>query len=218
MTANDGTTEDASSDRTFSIVDIAGFTALTEVHGDVEAADLAERLEALARDALGPGDLVVKTLGDAVLLASLTPEAALSLVRQLLESCAAIDQFPLVRAGLHHGPSVARGNDFFGASVNLAARVAAQAAGLQVLATQTVAEAAKAAGHEVVELGSHRFRNVSDEIHLWEIVLFERPGEWVVDPVCRMAVNPQRAVAWVHDGDETFWFCSMDCLRRYTAS
>ena len=204
-------------ERTFSIVDIAGFTALTEVHGDIEAADVAGTLQSLAQAALGPSDVLVKTLGDAVLLASASPGDALRLVGLLLETCAGVKQFPLVRAGLHHGPSVRRGDDFFGASVNLAARVAAEAAASQVLATHDVAEAAKTRGHQVIDLGTRRLRNVSQAIQVWEIVLFDRPRNMAVDPVCRMVVDVDQAAAWVHVEDETYWFCSLDCLRHFAA-
>jgi class 3 adenylate cyclase len=55
---------------TFCFIDLAGFTALTEAHGDEDAADLATSFAVLARSALAPGDQLVKTIGDAVLLTS----------------------------------------------------------------------------------------------------------------------------------------------------
>lgn len=64
---------------TFAFVDLAGFTALTEAHGDLEAIGTVkafrERVEAL----LAPGDRLVKTIGDAVMLAFPTPRAAVLL-------------------------------------------------------------------------------------------------------------------------------------------
>ncbi|HZJ27962.1 MAG TPA: YHS domain-containing protein [Acidimicrobiia bacterium] len=56
-------------ERTFVIVDLAGFSAATEAHGDETAADLATQLTGLATEALGPRDQLVKSLGDAVLCA-----------------------------------------------------------------------------------------------------------------------------------------------------
>ena len=52
-------------ERTFAFVDLAGFTALTEAHGDEHAADLVERFTGMARAALGPDDRLVKSIGDA---------------------------------------------------------------------------------------------------------------------------------------------------------
>ena len=63
-------------ERTFSFVDLAGFTALTEAHGDLDAADLLGRFIGLARASLSAGDELVKSIGDAVMLASPGPAAA----------------------------------------------------------------------------------------------------------------------------------------------
>lgn len=126
--------------RTIAFVDLAGFTALTEVHGDEVAADVAERLTAQAVAALGPADRLVKTIGDAVMIESADPPSGIEVVRAILDRCHAATGCPLARAGLHHGPVVRRGDDLFGNTVNLAARVAGQATGGQVLSTATVAE------------------------------------------------------------------------------
>lgn len=54
---------------TFLFADIAGFTALTEAHGDEDAADLALEFCQRVRDRLAPSDgEVVKTIGDALMI------------------------------------------------------------------------------------------------------------------------------------------------------
>jgi len=57
---------------TFCFVDVAGFSALTEAHGDTAAADLLERFTALANGALGDEGRLVKTIGDAVLVTTVS--------------------------------------------------------------------------------------------------------------------------------------------------
>lgn len=57
--------------------DLSGFTALTETHGDFDAAQIAERFYALAQAALSGDARPVKTIGDAV-----TPALALARKRQ----------------------------------------------------------------------------------------------------------------------------------------
>jgi class 3 adenylate cyclase len=57
---------------TFLFADLAGFTALTEAHGDLDAADIAARLHALARECLEGESHLVKTMGDGVLIAAPT--------------------------------------------------------------------------------------------------------------------------------------------------
>jgi class 3 adenylate cyclase/YHS domain-containing protein len=203
---------------TFALVDLAGFTALTEAHGDDRAADLATSFADLARSELGPGDRLVKTIGDAVLLAAKGPEEGIELVRKLLEACHQQEDFPVTRAGLHHGPAVERGDDMYGAAVNLAARVAGQAAGGQVLATEQVAEVAARQGMAVTSLGEFRLRNVSDATELFEVDLLPVPQNASIDPVCRMRVEHHVAAGRLrHEGRE-YWFCSLDCAQRFAAS
>ena len=50
------------------------------------------------------------------------------------------DERPLPRIGIHYGETVYRDGDYYGREVNLAARVAARAAGGEVLVTRTVVE------------------------------------------------------------------------------
>ncbi|GAB6986855.1 adenylate/guanylate cyclase domain-containing protein [Nocardioides pyridinolyticus] len=128
---------------TVAIVDLAGYTALTETHGDEEPANLATTFADLARSCLLDGDRLIKPIGDAVLLASQDPRSGLALVDRLLAATCELDGFPLARAGLHHGPAVERDGDMFGAAVNLAARVAGQAAGGQTVVTTPIADAAR---------------------------------------------------------------------------
>lgn len=168
------------------MVDLAGYTALTEAHGDENAADLAVRFAELAVGEMGPGDRLVKTIGDAVLLASRGPDEGFGLVERLLRRCAATALFPIARAGLHHGPAVARGDDIFGTSVNLTARIAGEAAGGQVLATAEVAQAAERRGFPVSSTGSAALRNLADPVELFDIDIDLGRQRGGVDPVrCR---------------------------------
>lgn len=202
-------------ERTFSFVDLAGFTALTEAHGDTDAVGVLDRFEALVRAALSAGGELVKTMGDAAMLASPDPAAAIQTLERLWESCGEACGFPLPRAGAHHGRAVARAGDYLGASVNLAARVADQAGGGQVLATAGVAEAARLRGREVVGLGAHRLRNLPEPVELFEIRLGLAGQDRVVDPVCRMRVEADRAVGTLLHAGRRHWFCSVACLTAF---
>ncbi len=95
-------------DAAVAFADLAGFTALTEAHGDTAAADTAERLVAVAKLVLGAGDRLVNTLGDAVLLTSADALSGITLVQRLFDACEADARFPDVRVGLHYGPVIRR--------------------------------------------------------------------------------------------------------------
>ena len=127
---------------TFVFIDLAGFTALTEVHGDHDAADTIELFVDLVRESLGPEDRLVKTIGDAVMLTSPGPATAIGLTSRIIQSTHRERHFPQTRTGLNHGSAVERDGDYFGGAVNLAARVAAQAGADRTLATEEIAVAA----------------------------------------------------------------------------
>jgi adenylate cyclase len=107
---------------TFGFIDLAGFTALTEAHGDQEAVGLLDRFERLVDAALAGAGTRIKSIGDAVMLRFGDPASAVAGVARVFTGCADEPSFPLPRAGLHHGTAVPRDGDWFGATVNLAAR------------------------------------------------------------------------------------------------
>lgn len=200
---------------TFAFVDLAGFTALTEAHGDSEAAGLVDRFEALARSSLRDGDRLVKCMGDAVFLAFDAPGAALGAVGRLLQDCAAEPGFPLPRAGLHHGTAVDRGGDLVGSSVNLAARIAGQAHGAQVLGSVEVADIARERGIRVVELGAFDLRNITEPVTLYQLDLCPEVAGTAIDPVCRMQVGRADAAGRLRHSDTDYWFCSLSCVALF---
>lgn len=190
---------------------------MTELHGDEDAASVALKFAELARASLDDECRLVKTIGDAVMIVSVSPRAALSVALNLRDKAAAEPLFPLVRTGLHHGPVVERDGDFFGASVNLAARIAAHARAGQVLCSAEVAKAAEDAEDvEAVAIGEAGFKNVSMPVRLFEVVRRdeERRG-FVVDPVCRMRVEPSTSYGRIRADDEEHHFCSAACLSTY---
>ena len=205
-------------ERSFVIADLVGFTAAVDAHGDEVAVELAETLVRAADRALGPGDAVVKGMGDAVLVVSEGPRDAVGFVRRLFDEFAdEADQLPVLRAGAHHGSAIARGGDYFGAGVNVAARVADLSAGCQVLATGAIAEAARGLGVGVVDLGWYDLRNVSDPVHLFEIDCGHDVRGHTIDPVCQMRVERSGAAGSLRHGGRQLWFCSLECVGRFAA-
>jgi class 3 adenylate cyclase/YHS domain-containing protein len=203
---------------TFCFVDLAGFTALTETHGDRAAADLIDRFLDLVEASLDDVTRVVDTIGDAVLTISPRPENALEFLAALFPKAAAEPDFPILRAGLHHGEVVERTGRFFGTTLNLAARVAGQARGGQVLATATVVAAARDAGVEITALGAQMLRNLRDPVELFSLQLFGADPSSVLDPVCRMSIDKERAAGQLRFAGNDFWFCSLHCAGLFAAT
>ncbi len=204
---------------TFGFVDLAGFTALTEAQGDEDAADVAMRFAEITRASLGPGDRLVKTIGDAVLITCPDAAAGVALVERLLmESAAEGARFPALRAGLHHGEAVQRDGDVFGAAVNLAARVASEAHAGEVLGTLPIADAARASGIPVAELGIVPLKNVRGAIPLFSLALMVGTNDTPVDPVCKTPVDRRGAAGRLNYRGNEFWFCSLTCAAAFASN
>jgi adenylate cyclase len=198
--------------RAVLFVDLAGFTALTEAHGDLEAADVAARFFALARQCLAGGARVVKTLGDGVLVVAPDVGAAVATVLGLFDAIDREPAFPLARAGIHIGPVVERDDDVFGATVNLAARIAAHACAGEILCTRETAAAAAAPTERV---GVIRLRNIVAPVELFKLVLREAVA---VDPVCRMALSAGDVVVELTFEGCRVAFCSESCAEKFRAA
>lgn len=211
----DPRTDPVETEATFAFVDLSGFTALTEVHGDGHAAALVSRFMQLAEQACVGSARVVKGMGDAVMLVADAPADALATVVALVGSCAQEPLHPVMRAGIHHGAAVRIGDDYIGTTVNIAARLAAEARAGRLLADASLAETVTALGLPLQRLPARTLRNVSGSLDLVEVDLDDGDAQSVVDPICRMRLEPTAAAAWLRDGDQVHWFCSQDCASRY---
>ena len=112
-------------EHTFLFADLAGFTAMTEAHGDEPAADLAEEFSQLVRELLPTYDAhEVKLIGDAIMLRIPDPGNAVRLGLAIVCDVGLRHGSPTVRVGMHSGSAVKRSGDWYGSTVNIAARVA----------------------------------------------------------------------------------------------
>lgn len=208
-------------EHTFVFADLAGFTAMTEAMGDTPAADVAatfcEQIEAVAPEL---GVVPIKRIGDAVMLRSDHAEGAIRLGLHAAHAIGDSHYLPTVRVGMHTGPAVERGGDWFGGAVNLAARVSAAAGGSEVLLTEaTRAAAGEIEGIDLHERGRRELHNVRSPVSLYAAVPtgeHDRKG-LPIDPVCRMAVDPEHSAgSLTHDGTEHH-FCSLECVSKFAA-
>jgi len=203
---------------TFLFADIAGFTALTEAHGDEQAVQLVEDFAAAVQAELPRVDGEhVKTIGDALMLRIPDPVNAIRLGVWITRDAMGGHQAPSVRVGGNHGTAVERTGDYFGTTINVAARVSALARGGELLVTG--ATAALAAGLEGVlyeSRGRQALRNIAEPVEIFSVVpLDEGAGHFAVDPVCKMAVDPDRAVGRLMLDEEAFHFCSLSCAAAF---
>jgi class 3 adenylate cyclase len=119
--------------------DLSGFTALTQLLTPEELSLLLNEFNATVSDVVhADGGRVVKFIGDEVMWVSSTPEQLAKAAVDLVDHPKAREAQLQVRAGLAYGQVLAINGDYFGNTVNLAARLVAAAAPGQILATSAV--------------------------------------------------------------------------------
>jgi class 3 adenylate cyclase len=149
-------------------LDLVGYTRLTEEQGDAAAAALAESLAVLVdRSARDHGGVPVKWLGDGVMVHYRTPAGGVRSALELVEQLPAAG-LPPAHVGVAAGPVVVQGGDYFGRTVNLAARIAVRAGAGQVLVSRRVADSDPPAGVRFVELGELRLKGFARPVRLLE--------------------------------------------------
>jgi adenylate cyclase len=122
-----------------AFADLAGYTRLTEEVGEEEAVGAVERFVENVEHTLPDDARVIKTIGDEVMIVGSDPAA---LTDWAVGFQALQHARPLPRIGIHYGETLYRDGDYYGREVNLAARVAARAAGGEVIVTRSVVESA----------------------------------------------------------------------------
>jgi adenylate cyclase len=203
---------------TFLFADIAGFTALTEAHGDERALQLVEDFASAVQAELPhvAGEHV-KTIGDALMLRVPDPGDAVRLGLWITRNAMGGHQAPSVRVGCNHGSAVERDGDYFGATINVAARVSALAGGGEVLVTgHTAALAPDLEGVLYESRGRQVLRNVAEPVEIFAVVrVDENADHLAVDPVCQMAVDPDHAIGRLLVDEKTYHFCSLTCAGAF---
>jgi adenylate cyclase len=174
--------------------DISASTKMYEVLGNAEAQETVDRcLGMVKRVCEECGGRVVKTIGDEVMVAFVTPDSAaqaaiqiqLHVSKQRTSRGAPIT----MHVGFHSGPAIEDGGDVFGDSVNVAARMAAFAKGGQIFTSaQTVAELAPALRKRTRDQDAQTLKGKEQDIHLFELIWQEAEDELTM-------MSPRQAVA-----------------------
>jgi adenylate cyclase len=149
-----------------AFLDLTGFTSLTEDRGDAVAAELASRLGVLVDEtSRAHGGQAVKWLGDGVMFHFADPAAgvlcALDLVRRAPEAV----EVP-ARVGVNAGPVVFQDGDYFGRTVNVAARIADYARPGEVLVSRAVLEAGAPEELDYERIGEIPLKGVGAPVEL----------------------------------------------------
>src|SRR5438128_5018641 len=169
---------------TFMFTDLKGSTDLYERVGDLVAFDIVkEHFRILHEIIAAESGAVVKTVGDAVMATFPTPDRALAAALRIREGMRALNEerqseILLVKIGIHEGPCLAvtlnDRQDYFGQTVDIAARVQGLAVAHSILATGSVVDhpqASELLQADGIKPTARRLpvRGIADELAVYEI-------------------------------------------------
>jgi class 3 adenylate cyclase len=148
-------------------LDLTGFTELTQRLGDAAAADMLEKLNRIVhRIAIEHRGRPVKWLGDGVMLVFSDPPAGVAAAIQMVDALARAN-LPPAHVGLHVGPVVRQEGDYYGQTVNLAARIGDYARPGEVLVSRAVVDAAVGSPLSFDEVGPVSLKGVSGLVQIF---------------------------------------------------
>jgi class 3 adenylate cyclase/pimeloyl-ACP methyl ester carboxylesterase len=159
--------------RTILFSDIVGHTSMMQRLGDEAGRQVLREHERITRDALrAHGGSEVKAMGDGFMAsfssATRAIECAIGLQRAFEEH--GVSGQPIrVRVGLNAGEPIAEDDDLFGTAVILAARIAAQADGGEILVSEGVRQIVAGKQFLFSDRGATALRGFEDPVHVYEV-------------------------------------------------
>lgn len=177
---------------TVLFADLGGASELCEAIGDAAALEtIAGCLRAASQATAGTGGRVVKALGHGFMAVFSSPDAAATAAA---EAQGRVDTTPAVggvrlgmRIGFHHGAVLQQGDDVFGDTVNLAARLLALAKKGEIITSVSTASLLSP-GFRAMARNLHAIsvKGKSDEVDLAELV-------WRSDARTTIGAHPRAA-------------------------
>jgi len=170
---------------TFLFSDIEGSSQRWEQHREAMKAAVARQEQLMNAAITSQGGYVFKTFGDAFCAAFATAPQAVAAALEAQRALAKEDFSRVgglrVRMGLHTGYAEERNADYFGPAVNRVARLMSIGHGGQVLlsgSTRELAHGDLAAGVSLIDLGSHRLRDLTEPEEVWQLKIEGVPADF----------------------------------------
>jgi class 3 adenylate cyclase len=164
---------------TFLFTDLRGSTELYERVGDLVAYDLVRaHFQVLNEIVAAERGAVVKTIGDAVMATFPTPDRAMAAALKMRQAVKDLKGDLLLKIGIHEGPCLAVSlndrQDYFGRTVNIAARVQGLATSRSIFATRRVVSDSKASklleSNGIAATPEKRsLRGIANQVEIFEI-------------------------------------------------
>ena len=160
--------------RVILFTDLEKHTAMMQRLGDERGRAILREHEIITREALASyGGSEVKTMGDSFMAsfgsATRALECAIAIQKAFSDRNETADEPLRVRCGLSAGEPIAEDDDLFGSSVILAARIADQAKGGEIVLANVVRELAAGKGFLFSDRGEIALRGFEDPVRLYEL-------------------------------------------------
>jgi adenylate cyclase len=150
--------------------DLSGYTRLTEESGDEIAARVSLKLAELVNEiASRHRGAVVKMLGDGVHFHFRDPRDAVMASLEIVDTVHPA-RLPPAHVGVNAGPMIYDEGDYFGRTVNIAARIASQAGSDQVFVGEDVLPHLTPGGFRLVEVGGFELKGIARPLILYEAI------------------------------------------------
>jgi class 3 adenylate cyclase len=156
--------------RTLLFTDLESSTALTQSLGDAKAQDILNGHNEAVRTALSDhGGEEVKHTGDGIFAAFGSAVSAVEASLQIQQDLAGAEV--RVRIGLNAGEPIAQDDDYFGAAVQLAARVCDRAEPGQVLVAQVVRDLCRGKTFHFDDQGEATLKGFPEPVRLFVVAI-----------------------------------------------
>ena len=150
--------------------DLSGYTMLTEESGDEVAAQVSLKLAELVNEmASRHRGAVVKMLGDGVHFHFKDPSDAVMASLEIVDRVHP-EGLPPAHVGVNAGPMIYDEGDYFGRTVNIAARIASQAGPDQVFVGEDALRHITPSGFHLTEVGAFELKGITKPLVLYEAI------------------------------------------------
>jgi class 3 adenylate cyclase len=187
--------------------DIAGSTKLYDTLGDDQAKVMIDECLNLMRGIIARySGRVVKTIGDELMVVLPDADSGCLAATDMQTRIAALPEISgvrrAIRIGFHAGPVIEDSNDVFGDTVNMAARMAGLAKGMQIITTQnTVGKLSQALRDSTRQIAALSVKGKSDDIEVCEVIWQDSGDLTMATPSIR-AQQAQISLVLSHGGRE----------------
>jgi class 3 adenylate cyclase/YHS domain-containing protein len=199
------------------IADLAGYTAMTEAHGSISAAEIVSKFNKIVSHGIDANADLIERVGDEVFIISRDVESIIKTALSIYEFSEEEPDFPRVKIGLHAGEVLKQDGHYFGSALNLTSRLVNYAEGGEIICSENIKDKSPPfLNISFEDLGHKKFKNIKHPVSIYRLIpAGKEKGAVLVDPVCRMRVNPDEKVEMAEFRGKMYFFCSTECKDQF---